>query len=353
MGKKKPPKRRRGLVELDPDKLERALLRLGISKTQLADTSDVSRATVAKALEGQGIFASSAKLIAKAMGYDDPAELRRGSSAISASEAETGSEWQVDAYLGPWITASNSLQYRACRMRHQFVEGRLGRGKCYDLLNPSTRSREQLRDCLVRHPTVCSRIGHHRHVADNLATFPDPKNDVWWVVDRWVEGETLEERLARRAMAQQDISRLATEIASGLRALHAANVVFRELAPKRVLIAREDGHAILTDFELAKLLDTGPTVSADWPEDAYRAPEVEGGKVSRKADLYSWAKVVVHTSCGRLPPAAEESAELARVGLPKGVFRLIDRCLSPGPSDRPKDMGEVLRSLRRAWPECF
>ena len=61
------------------------------------------------------------------------------------------------------------------------------------------------------------------------------------------------------------------EIAGGLSALHRAQIVMRELAPSRVLLAKSDGRAVLTDFELAKLLAGGPTVSPgeEWPEDPY------------------------------------------------------------------------------------
>ena len=75
------------------------------------------------------------------------------------------------------------------------------------------------------------------------------------------------------------------EIALGLDALHSASVVFRELAPSRVILAADDQRAVLTDFELAKLLDTGPTVSTSWPDDPYRAPEVEDATASERSDL--------------------------------------------------------------------
>jgi len=352
MTKKKLATRRSGLVEFDPDKLERAILRMGISKTELSNRSDVSRATVIRAFKGEGIFASSAKVIADFLGHD-PSELRKGVGSVGTPEAETGGEWEVDDYLGPWITASNSIQYRVCRMRHRYVEDYAGRGKCYDLLNPSIRNMDQLRDCLVRHPTVCSRIGVHRHVAENLATFPEPGGEFWWVVDRWVEAESLEEKLDASSFEMADLPRLAVEMALGLSALHAVKTVFRELAPNRVLLAKNDGRVILSDFELAKILDVDPTVSASWKEDPFRAPEVERGQVSVQADLFSWGRVVTRVACGKPPPMEEETSELRRVGLPKAVVDLLIKCLSPFPSDRPKDIGRVLRTLRRQWPECF
>jgi len=58
---------------------------------------------------------------------------------------------------------------------------------------------------------------------------------------------------------------LLLDVASGLQALHNSGVVFRELAPTRVLSGAKDGRAVLTDFELAKLMDGSPSVSSEWP----------------------------------------------------------------------------------------
>ena len=50
-------------------------------------------------------------------------------------------------------------------------------------------------------------------------------------------------------------------IASGLKALHAAGVIRRELTPDFVLLNERDDRPILTDLELAKLIEGGPTVA--------------------------------------------------------------------------------------------
>ncbi len=59
------------------------------------------------------------------------------------------------------------------------------------------------------------------------------------------------------------------EIVDALARLHESGVVMRELAPSRILITAETFRAVLSDFELAKLLSGAPTVSpdGDWPDD--------------------------------------------------------------------------------------
>ena len=42
------------------------------------------------------------------------------------------------------------------------------------------------------------------------------------------------------------------------------------------------------------------TVSADWPDDPYRAPEVEGGVADATTDLFSWARILLHAAASSL-----------------------------------------------------
>ena len=352
------PQERDGLVHLDPDKLARQLRRLGLTKTALAGKTGLSRSTVIKATRGEGIFPDSAQRISQSLGFEDAESLMPTPAAdkepMTGVDAEAvGGQWQPIEYLGPWITASNGLQFRVCRLQHCFVPGRQGRGKWYDLLHLSTQERQAHREHLLRHPVVCDRIGTHAHIVDNLSTSPGPQDHAWWVVDRWLGNETLAKRLppGGTGIPLDQLGRLMYEIALGLEALHAADIVFRELAPSHILLS-DDGRTVLTDFELAKLLDGSPTVSRDWPEDEYRALEVDGGVVDVRADLFSWARILVHAATGSLPGKGRETDALTRVGLPKAVWRVAVDCLSPGPGGRPGSIQQILPSLQKWAASC-
>jgi len=339
-------KQRAGLVRFDPEKVRALLIRHGLSKTKLAEKTGVARQTIISALDEKGVFPATAKLIASGLGVEDPNALLRNEQAaadIHADQLADSREWQVENYRGQWIKTSNGLQFRICDMRHRYVPSRRGRGKWYDLLNLSSGDRESLRSHLVRHPTVCERIGQHPHVATNLSTAPSADQKYWWVIDRWIDGATLEAALGDRPLPEAKLSHLMWQIALGLDALHRVEVVFRELAPSRVLLAAADERAVLTDFELAKLMGSGPTVSTEWPEDPYRAPEVESGEVDVRADLYSWARILLRAASGELPAKGQDADAVTRVGLPKPVWRMATDCLSPQPSERPKSVRQLLR----------
>lgn len=327
-----------GLKELDPWKLERACLRLGLSKTEISNRTGLSRNTINRAFEGDGVQSGTVVKLAKVLKFDDPNELLRSSPSPQSAAA---TEWEVVEYLGPWLTCSNTIQFRICRMRHKYVAERFGRGKCYDLLNPTLPDSERINDHLLRHPTVCARVGPHPHIADNLAAYPGPEKSNWWVVDRWIGSETLADQLRNGCWEPSRTPTLAWQTALGLKALHDADVVFRELAPARILFGQEHGEACLTDFELAKLLENAPTVSSDWEDDPFRAPEVENGRASKQSDLFSWAQIVTASLTNTKADA-----------IPTAVQKLLRACLSPGPSKRPDSIDDVIQVLRKAWPEA-
>jgi serine/threonine protein kinase len=126
--------------------------------------------------------------------------------------------------------------------------------------------------------------------------------------------------------------------------------VFRELAPARILIADDDGRAVLTDFELARLLDGSPSVSSEWPEDPFRAPEVDGGDASIQADLYSLSCVAAAAISGEDIRADEVLEILRQATFPKPLLRLLVACSEPIPARRPDSLAPLIKELAR-WSE--
>ena len=343
------------LVYLDPQKLARLLVNAGLSDHQLKDRLELelSRNTVGKVLAGGGVRRDGAKVVADFFGQDVLALLSpQDRLYVPPVQMPDGVpwEWQRESILEPGgRRASNGLHYFLCKMKHCHTPGLIGRGKFYLLSGLASADRLQKREQLSRHAEVCSRIESQPHLAANLSSTPIAADEGWWIVDRWIESTPLSDHLGKAPLPSDRLPRLMKEVACGLSALHRANVVMRELAPSRILIAESDGRAVLTDFELAKLLAGSPTVSPDepWPEDPYRAPEVDSGNVSPASDLYGWGRILVHAACGELPGPGRDIDALTRVGLPKSVWGIARRCLQVDPGDRPQNIEEVLQAMRK------
>ncbi len=354
------------LVYFDPFLVDRARISLGLAAKELAaqalrkkkrgDVQPIDYRTIQRIYRREGLFPETAKIIADVLGQSvvdllAPWDKLYRPPALPAGPLMGEAEWESEGYVDQGRLASNGLYYIVCRMRHRHTQGKLARGKYYHLGWLSEALRESLRHRLSRHADVCARIGVHPRIAVNFSSAPAPARDGWWVIDHWNGGRTLADYLRDGCWPREKLPRLLLQIAEGLDALHRAQIVFRELAPARVLISDQDGSAVLTDFELAKLLDGSPSVSTEWakehPDRSFRAPEVDGGEATTKSDLYSFARLALAALGETSEDYAGAAKCLSTAELPKKLGRLLLDNLEPVPDQRPGDLDSLLKELNR------
>ena len=342
-----------GLVKLDRYQMMRLRLAAELTAGDFIAKTRLNKRTVAKIFDGTPVQMGVAKKAKDFFGVPnlldilDPEQYQRPRTSREETGGNSGlTEWIESGRPGRVETASNGLQYRVYQLRHRYEPDRIGRGKRYELFHLPDDEQERLREQLLRHFQVCNRVCGSPYFPACYATFPERDGNVWWVVERWVEGVTLQEVLANGAIDADRLPAVMTGLADALAVLHTADVVRRELSPASILLPDAGPAVLLTDFELAKLTDRGPTVSTKWPIDDYRAPEVVSGDIDVRADLYSWARILVHAVSGQLPPARADKQLLAKFQLPKPVAAIANKCLAPARSGRPASIAAVQKALR-------
>jgi len=157
-----------------------------------------------------------------------------------------------------------------------------------------------------------------------------------YLVMEYIEGGDLAERI--EAGQCPDAERLAAELLSALRHIHAAGVLHRDIKPQNVLIDA-NGHARLTDFGIAQPRDATTLTRAGhvMGTERYIAPEVLCGEpASERSDLYALGVVLSGAS-------ANARGELKE---------LIDRLRDEDPARRPPSAAAALATLKRAKPEA-
>lgn len=326
-----------GLVLVDYGRLKRYLLDLGLSEVEFADAVGISPRVLTRIRQGRGIRPSTLGVIADFLKLKPTDLLANGVLGTAAN----GGEWEAIESLGNVVRASNGLAFQIWRMRHRYLPDTVGRGKCYDLSELSTREEALTRERLVRHPKICRRFRGRSQIAINWGAYPDSSRNGWWIVDEHILGHSLSQALELGPLLESDLPRVMRQIAQGL--LHGAVIIRRELSPRNVVIREADGCVVLTDFELGKLLDGSPTVSSSWPDDPYRAPEVGAApQLDGRADLYSLGRIFLHAASGMLPAAGET---IACPSVPPRVRDIVERCVNLVPDLRPKSIDEVLHAL--------
>src|SRR6188472_3450984 len=190
------------------------------------------------------------------------------------------------------------------------------------------------------------------------------------VVMQLVDGKSLRQLLDVQTRLSPELTiHIGTCVASALDAAHHAGFVHRDVKPGNILITA-DGRVLLTDFGIAKGLDTSED---DLTSDnvmmgtaKYLSPEqVRGRRLDGRADLYSLGLVLYECLAGRVPFLGETDADTAlarlqrdptdlgrlRPTLPRGLVNLIHRLLSRNPNHRPATGAELRAELLRVADE--
>jgi eukaryotic-like serine/threonine-protein kinase len=207
---------------------------------------------------------------------------------------------------------------------------------------------EAIRD--IRHDSVVRYSENHR----------TPEGHVYLVMD-YVEGPTLDKRMAEGPVPAADLMVIAARVAEGLVAAHAARVVHRDLSPDNIILRGGDpGQAVIIDFGIAK--DDTPGAETIVGNEfagkyAYAAPEQLHGRTDQRSDIYALGATLLAAYRGRAPDLGANPVEMLRIkeqapdvsGLPEPLHSLIAALTQPDPAKRPQTMADVLRRIDPLW----
>ncbi|MDH4130782.1 MAG: serine/threonine-protein kinase, partial [Gemmatimonadota bacterium] len=181
----------------------------------------------------------------------------------------------------------------------------------------------------------------------------------------FIEGGSLRDRLRQQKQLPLDEAlTLCREVADALGYAHSRGIVHRDIKPENILL--EQGHAVVTDFGIARALteaggerltETGLAIGTP----LYMSPEQAAGDrdLDGRSDLYSLGCVLYEMLAGQPPftgPTAEsitrqhlltQAAPVTnlRPTVPEAVAGTLARTLAKNPADRFNPAAQFIQAL--------
>ena len=211
-----------------------------------------------------------------------------------------------------------------------------------------------------------------------------------YIASELIEGESLRSLLNGKPVPARKLLDIATQVADGLAAAHAAGIIHRDLKPENIMLAKE-GRVKILDFGLARhtpattseaiagdlTVTSAPNVDATkhlthegavMGTASYMSPEQAVGKaVDFRTDQFSLGLILYELASGKRAfarnSAVETMAAIVREDpppleekLPAPLKWIIDRCLAKEPDQRyesTRDLFRDLRNLRDHFSEAY
>ena len=268
----------------------------------------------------------------------DPVDAVADTELLARVARALAPQYEVEGELG---RGGMGIVYRA-------RDTRLKRSVAVKLLPPELAYRTEIKSRFLREAEMSAQLAHPNIVPIYSV---DEKDGLVYFIMACIDGDNLGKRMAAQGpMPIADVRRILREVSGALAFAHARKYIHRDIKPDNILIDKDDGRAIVTDFGIARAVQDGAEtrltatgIAIGTP--AYMSPEQAAGDrdIDGRADLYALGTLGYQMLAGRLPFEANSTPALLVKQLSEKPLPIVERR-----PDTPPDLaGIVMRLLEK------
>ncbi|MGH7717680.1 MAG: serine/threonine-protein kinase, partial [Gemmatimonadaceae bacterium] len=285
----------------------------------------------------------------------DPIALSSDAELRALVERALTSSYEIDQEIG---RGGMGIVYRA-------KDRRLKRTVALKLLPPELAFRSDIRSRFLREAETAAQLSHPNIVPIYSV---DEREGLVFFVMACIDGINLARLLQDESkLGIAETRRILLGVSEALAYAHARGVVHRDIKPDNILLDRETGRPMVTDFGIARAVQesgdsrlTATGVAIGTP--AYMSPEQAAGdrQIDGRSDLYSLGIVAYQMLAGQLPFNAASTPTMLlkhiselpmpiqqrRADLPEDLSAIVMTLLEKEPDHRLPDAAALVRALQ-------
>ncbi len=270
----------------------------------------------------------------------DPVDATADTELLARVERALAPQYEVEGELG---RGGMGIVYRA-------RDTRLKRTVAVKLLPPELAYRTEIKSRFLREAEMAAQLSHPNIVPIYSV---DEKDGLVYFIMACVDGDNLAKQMAARGpLPIDEVRRILREVSGALAFAHARKFIHRDIKPDNILIDKDDGRAIVTDFGIARAVQDGAEtrltatgIAIGTP--AYMSPEQCAGdrETDGRADLYALGTLGYQMLAGRLPFEANSTPALLVKQLSEKPVSIVERR-----PDTPPDLAGIIMRLLEKEP---
>ena len=224
------------------------------------------------------------------------------------------------------------------------IQEALERPVAIKVINPSLSADPMFHQRFLKEGKIVAQL-RHPHIV-TIHDIGEYQNQYYMIME-YVGGGTLKNRIQQGLPAEQAIVIL-RQLASALGYAHRQGFIHRDVKPANILF-REDDHAVLSDFGIAKACeDSAPLTATGLAIGTvlYMSPEQAQGKMlDGRSDLYSLGLVFFEMLTGFRPDRTPDGLTEALPVELKRYQYLLDGLLARNPDARFANADQLIKAI--------